>query len=547
MKKAFLILVACPVLVFSQTRKQKKAAAKADTETIANIRTHIRYLASDSLEGRRTGAPGELLAMEYISGQFKKAGMEPAGTQDFIQLFSIPEGKQLPATGNQLEIEGQALQLEKDYFPLAYSALRSAEGVASPALRERGSLWFWDIKELLEENKGNPHFDIDDAIRQEAAKATKKNATALLVFNSGRQADPVSFSKRDTTAAMALPVLYIKPAAVAAYIGDLTASYTIRLSVQMQQASRTGRNVVGFINNHAPATVILGAHYDHLGYGEDGNALDEKGSIHNGADDNASGTAALLELARQLKTADDKNNNYLFIAFSGEELGLLGSKYWLEHPSVAITPNYMINMDMIGRYNAAKPLTIGGYGSSPSWGRLLQGISGESLVIKFDSSGAGPSDHASFYRKQIPVLFFFTNGHEDYHKASDDWDKINYEGELAIIKYIRRVITAANTEGKLPFSLTREAAIGPVNLPVTLGIMPDYGFSGAGVRIEAVSSNKTAERSGLRAGDVLLQLGDQRFTDVPGYMQVLRTFKKGDSTLLRFKRGQEEKTITIQF
>jgi hypothetical protein len=551
MKKALLILVACPILAYPQTRKQKKALEQAqiqaDTATVMNLRAHVQYLSDDQLEGRRAGTQGELLAMQYISTQFKKAGIEPKGTSNFEQEFAIAAGKQLPVASNTLEVNEQPLSLHNDFFPLAYAASLHAEGDASPCLREKGEPWFWDVKDALDDNKDNPHFNIYDAIRDEAAKATKKGAKALLVFNSSKQADHIHFNKRDTTAAMLLPVLYITAAGWKKYFTDPMATYSLRVQVEIQQPSRTGRNVVGYINNNAVTTIILGAHYDHLGYGEDGNALDGQGQIHNGADDNASGTAALIELARLLKISNDRNNNYLFIAFSGEELGLLGSKYWLDHPSVTIHPNYMINMDMIGRYNSAKPLTIGGYGTSSAWATVLQNIPANTLAIRFDSTGAGPSDHASFYRKDIPVLFFFTNGHEDYHKAGDDWNKINYTGELAIVKYIQQVIAGTGTLGKLPFVKTKEADIGPVNLPVTLGIMPDYAFSGTGVRIDGVSKGKLAEGAGLETGDILLQLGDQRFTDVTSYMQALRTFKKGDKTTLRFQRGTTEKTVALQF
>lgn len=547
MKKALLILVAFPMFTFAQSRKQKKAQAKADLETITNLRTHITYLADDKLEGRSAGSKGELLAMEYISTQFGKAGLEPKGNQAFVQTFPIKSGKQLPLGHNKLEVNGQALSLEEEYFPLPYSASATIESSASPALREKGEPWFWDLKEAIDEHKDNPHFDAQAAIRHEAGIAARKGAKALFVINSSLPSNDISFNKKDTSVTMPLPVVYVTSKAVKQHFHDLTTSYELNLQVKIEEPARTGHNVIGFINNNAPHTVVIGAHYDHIGWGEDGNSLDGKGAIHNGADDNASGTAALMELARLLKSANHKKNNYLFIAFSGEELGLLGAKYWLENPSVNITPNYMINMDMIGRYNSDRSLTIGGYGTSPQWGGLLKTVSDHSLSIRFDSSGAGPSDHAAFYHKGIPVLFFFTNSHEDYHKASDDADKINYEGELAIVRYIHQVIEAADNAGKLPFARTKDPEIGTVNLPVTLGIMPDYAFNGNGVRIDGISKGKLAEKTGLKTGDIIFQLGDKSFTDVMSYMQTLRTFKKGDTTQLRIRRGQEEKTFEIQF
>ena len=546
MKNLLLIVLIIPALSFAQTRKQRKAQAKADTLTITNLRTHIQWLASDKLEGRRTGTAGELLAMQYIAVQFEKTGLTPKGTNGFIQEFEINEGKQLAETDNFFSVNGQKLELKKDYFPLAYSANIAADGSSSLGLRENGSPWFFDLKDVLDENKSNPHFDINDAINAEAKRTKEKGGNALVVFNSSATTDNVQFNKNDSSAAASLPILYLTKDAMQHFFADATGVYDLKMQVSLAHAIRKAHNVVGYLNFNAPTTVIIGAHYDHLGYGEDANSLDGQGQIHNGADDNASGTAALMEMARLLQQTKAHNNNYLFIAFSGEELGLFGSKYWLEKPSANIVPNYMINMDMVGRYDSSKKLTIGGYGTSPVWGSVFTTTVDTNLVIKFDSSGTGPSDHASFYRKDIPVLFFFTNSHNDYHKATDDWDKINYNGELEIVKYINRIIEATDSKGKLSFTKTRDQEIRSVSLPVTLGVMPDYGFTGTGMRIDGVSKGKLAERTGLQAGDILLQLGEYKFVDVQTYMQVLQHFKKGDKSKLTIKRGDKEMQFDVQ-
>ena len=235
------------------------------------------------------------------------------------------------------------------------------------------------------------------------------------------------------------------------------------------------------------------------------------------------------------------------MAFSGEELGLLGSKYWLQHPTANVNLNYMINLDMVGRYSPDRKLTIGGYGTSPTWGDIFQTTTDPNLEIKFDSSGSGPSDHSAFYRDSVPVLFFFTNSHSDYHKATDDADKINYKDETEIVDYIVNIINAANNKGKLSFLKTKDAEMRSVSLPVTLGVMPDYGFTGAGMRIDGVSKGKTAEKIGLKPGDVLLQLGDFKFVDVQTYMQALQHFKKGDKTTLIISRDGEEMSFDVQF
>ncbi|MFT4153724.1 M28 family peptidase [Parafilimonas sp.] len=546
MKKFLLLLLLFPVATAMQAQS-KRARAKADKIITANIESHINYLASDKLEGRRAGSPGENLAMQYISNMFEKYRLSPKGDNGFIQAFNVSEGNAYTSPDNHFSVNNEKLEPKTDYYPLSFSANTAAKGSVSPMLREKGQIWFWNVSDVLEDNKGNPHFDMAGAVKEEAEKDAKKGATALIVYNSSNLADNVLFDKFDTTATVDIPVIYVTQQGLQKYFADVTGYYDLDLNVHLQADNRKAHNVVGYIDFNAPTTVVIGAHYDHLGYGEDGNSLDGAGQIHNGADDNASGTAAMMELARILYNTKARNNNYLFIAFSGEELGLLGSKYWLQHASADINMNYMINLDMVGRYSADRKLTIGGYGTSPTWGEVFQTTTDPNLEIKFDSSGSGPSDHAAFYNDSVPVLFFFTNSHADYHKATDDADKINYKDETEIVDYIVNIINAANDKGKLAFSKTKDAEMRMVSLPVTLGVMPDYGFTGAGMRIDGVSKGKTAEKIGLKPGDVLLQLGDYKFVDVQTYMQALQHFKKGDKTTLIISRDGKESSFDVQF
>lgn len=331
-------------------------------------------------------------------------------------------------------------------------------------------------------------------------------------------------------------------------LGD-AGSYTQAFEVSGKE-KRTGHNVIGFIDNKAASTVVLGAHYDHLGYGEDKNSLytGTGKMVHNGADDNASGTATLIELGRWLKKSGNKKYNYILVAFSGEELGLFGSKFFIEHSAVPInTINYMINMDMVGRLNdSTRTISVGGYGTSPEWGRLIK-TETDFFKIKIDSSGTGPSDHTSFYNKDIPVLFFFTGTHMDYHKPSDDADKINYNGMLHILTYIQNLLTQTNNTGKLAFTKTREVHVGRTSFKVSLGIMPDYTFSGPGVHVDGVTSGRAAEKAGILKGDVILQLGEHVTADVEGYMKALNKFDKGQSTNAKIKRGDKEMILPVVF
>ena len=520
--------------------------SKADKLLIQNLKGHIQFLASDELEGRRAGTPGEQKAINYIVEQYQGLAIQPMGTNGFIQDFKIDEGKRF-ANDAFVKINNQQAILDIDFFALSNSGSQHFTSRASVALNEMNQAWFKDVHEVLEENTSNPHFDINEWLTTTTAELKIKGAIALILHNSGSLVDNIQFNKNDTSKALSLPVLYFTKQGFEKYFSDESGTYSIEAKVQFEHPARTAHNVVGFIDNKAANTIILGAHLDHLGYNEDKNGLDLNNFIHNGADDNASGTAALIELAKSLVKKAPKNNNYLIIHFSGEELGLLGSKYWLDHPTYSGNFNYMINMDMVGRYDTARKLTIGGYGTSSKWSEILSKTP-TTLLTHYDSAGTGPSDHSSFYRKDMPVLFMFTGSHSDYHKATDDWDKINYEGEKEIVRLLQKIIKATDTYGKLDFLKTREQSMGKsTKFTVSLGVMPDYAFTGTGVRIEGTSQGKLGEKLGLKPADVLLQVGDYKLIDVMSYMQALGRFKKGDKTILVVKRGTEEIKYDIQF
>ena len=548
-------LLFCFTLLLLAACSSSKKTARADTQTIDNLKAHIQFLADDKLEGRRTGTPGEKLAMEYIATQFKTIGLLPKGSEGYYQPFGVNDGKQINP-GSQLAINGHELQAGKDFFPFPFSSNQKIEALPSIAVQEWGMPWFVDLKEIAEENKANPHFDLAEYIHGYASKAKSKGAAALLFYNSSSIDDKLAFDAKDRQEETAVPIVYVNKEIARRYFADKTATLNLKIKTDIGEKKRTGYNVVGYIDNGAATTVVLGAHFDHLGYGEDGNSMLRTGErlIHNGADDNASGTAALIELAGKLKTSGATGTNYLFIAFSGEELGLFGSKFFTEHPTIDLkNVDYMINMDMVGRLNdSTHVITIGGYGTSPAWGELFSDINGgknkSPFVFKFDSSGTGPSDHTSFYRKDIPVLFYFTGLHTDYHKPTDDADKINYRGEQAIVQQIFSVVESLNNKPKLVFSKTRETQTGSsARFGVTLGIMPDYTFAGAGVRADGVTDGKPAQKAGLKAGDIIIQLGEMAITSLENYMQALGKFKKGDTTKVKYRRGNETLETAVEF
>jgi Zn-dependent M28 family amino/carboxypeptidase len=545
-----MIRITILLVLLAQTTVAQKLKKK-DKVVFTNLQKHVSFLADDKLEGRRTGTNGEKLAYEYISSEFSKAGLIAKGDNNtYLQAFEVNEGKEVNKP-THLIIDGNDLQLDKDYFPFVFSPNKSVEAATAIALPERGTLHFWNLNEVLEENKNNPHFDIQDTLKTKVTSATEKGATGLIVYNTSTINDDFKFEAKAKTETTAIPVVYVQKGVANKFFKDETVTHDIKIKIDIGNKVRTGHNVIGYIDNAAVNTIIIGAHYDHLGFGEDHNSLftGTTPAIHNGADDNASGTSAMIEVSKLIKAANLKKYNYLFIAFSGEELGLYGSKYFTEHSTINLsTANYMINLDMVGRLNdSTRGLNIGGYGTSPTWGEMLN-AKDNYFAIKFDSSGTGPSDHTSFYRKDIPVLFFFTGVHSDYHKPSDDANKINYTGQLKVVNYIYDIVVATNKKEKLSFTKTREVATSAKSsFKVTLGIMPDYTFSGSGVRVDGVSDGKIAQKVGIQTGDVVEQLGDIKFTDVQGYMGALGKFKKGEASKVKVKRGDKELWFDIVF
>jgi hypothetical protein len=309
----------------------------------------------------------------------------------------------------------------------------------------------------------------------------------------------------------------------------------------------TGNNVIGFLDNNAENTIIIGAHFDHLGFGGEGSLYrDAIKAIHNGADDNASGVSVLLNLAAKLITKNT-GNNYLFMAFSGEEMGLLGSNYFVKNPTIDIKKvSYMINMDMVGRMKKDSTLAVYGTGTSPIFKQVLKSHNNSFKLVQ-QESGVGPSDHTSFYLADIPVLHFFTGQHEDYHKPSDDSEKLNYDGMKLISEYIFNIISDLDDNGKLAFRKTVNESESTPRFKVGLGVIPDYLYDGQGMRIDGVSEGKAAQKAGLQKGDIIVKLGDSTITNMMSYMRALSIFKEGDKTSVVIKREAKEVIKEIGF
>ncbi len=394
--------------------------------------------------------------------------------------------------------------------------------------------------------------DTDDA---EYAKTTelKKHITYLASDNmKGR----LTGSKEEKTAADYLAKQFksfgLKPFKGSSYFQDF--DYKVRLNPHdsLQTTANTGRNVIGYLDNKAAKTIVVGAHYDHLGLNEHHNSTkpNSQGEIHNGADDNASGVAGVLELARMLtQNKAIEKVNYLFVLFSGEEDGLIGSKKLAETVKTSY-PNVvtMLNIDMIGRLNDKKEMSVGGVGTSPIFSKLAEKNKPAGFNITLDESGIGPSDHTSFYLKDIPVLFFFTGTHSDYHKPSDDEDKINYYGVKNCTDFAFRMLTDLSNEDKIEFTKTKmNAQKTRPKYKVTLGVMPDYTDHGDGLHIDGVTEGRPAFEAGLKEGDIITKIGDCTIKEVYSYMECLAKINAGDELPVTYRRNGETKTVKVKF
>ncbi|TSA51621.1 MAG: M28 family peptidase [Sphingobacteriales bacterium] len=528
------------------------------------LKKDVYFLASDSLNGRQTGSKGEQIASDYIIKQYKLLGLKPMGDNGtFLQAFETNVGIKYSGE-NYLSVNRAMLQADSDYYALNFSASGKATGslqnagygMNAPQIEvndfekassDSGKIYLIETSSPDGESphsKYYPYLDLQSKIQN----AIKSGATAVLLINTHADAEDPSKNFTKYLTPVSIPVVFVKKTAYKKYFTGK--KILIQLSVGLEKISITGHNVIAYKDNGAKTTVAIGAHYDHLGHNEFGGSLHkgEGNGIHNGADDNASGTAGVMALATVLSSQKNVNNNYLFINFSGEELGLIGSKYFAEHSTVDTnTLNYMINMDMIGRYNPEKGMEIGGLGTSPQYD-FIRSMKDDSLKWKLGESGTGPTDFTSFYHINVPVLNFFTGVHEDYHKPTDDADKLNYKKEAEILELELRIIDSLNSKGTLTFARTKESeSTGAPTYKVKLGIIPDYMYEGVGLRVDGVDDGLVASKAGIQKGDIIIKVGDFTISDIHIYMKALGSITKGDTVIIIVKRGDEEKKLSANF
>lgn len=564
--------------------------------TIRELQEEIKYLSSDSLKGRLTGSTGDSLAAEYVKNKLASYGLFPLSGNG-LQRFRVTK-RILPGKNNSLIINGINYTPGKDFMPVAFSSnsgLESDMVFTGYGFNINGDSLKWNDYTGIEvkgkwvmilrgdpepENTKSPFIPFS-ADRDKALLAKDMGAAGVLLV-SGPIFDPQdAFDSLGTEGfSVDIPVLRIKREVadnmlikskntIAALEKKLNekrkpVEFSTKVIVtgksELVTENANTRNVVMILAGEDEQLkneyIILGAHFDHLGMGGPGSssrALDTIG-IHHGADDNASGVAMMLELAEKFaKTKGSHKRSIICLSFSGEEEGLLGSKHFVDDPGIDLTKvNSMINLDMVGRLNETNNLQISGVGTAAGLKDLVYAKSDTSIIkLTLFDEGYGPSDHSSFYGKNIPVLFYFTGAHLDYHTPTDTWDKINYGGMVKVSGLIFNVAEElASSTARLQFKESgpkAETVRYRRGKGVTLGIMPD--FAGAvknGLRADFVTPGKPAALGGMRKGDIITAINGKTVNNIQDYMFRMGQLKQGQTISVEVLRNDKKEVLLIQ-
>ncbi|MBI9038783.1 MAG: M20/M25/M40 family metallo-hydrolase [Bacteroidales bacterium] len=576
-------------LLFSQTIEEPEI-------TIAELKEHITYLASDSIKGRKPGTPEGLLSAEYIKNSFTETGLKPLADDGF-QYFEIVTNVNL-GDNNSLKIGDYSAKPDEDYIPYSFSSngkLFSQVVFAGYGFDIDIDSLKWNDYENIDVNgkwvmllRGDPEPDNPDSKFYDFAKARDKVLTAKdkgaagVLLVSGIRFDEtdklVALYYDKTKSGSGIPVLNIKRNIADKILeknkktveqieneiieNKKPLSFAVPFEVLseteiIQQKVRT-QNVIAVLEGNDPILkdefIIIGGHYDHLGMGGygSGSRMPDTIAVHNGADDNASGVSGILEIAEKLAAKNNNKRSIIFMAFGGEEMGLLGSKYFVNNPLIELKNVVaMVNIDMIGRLNESNKILIGGTGTSVEAETILNNSLEEiDIKLSFSPEGFGPSDHASFYAENIPVFFVSTGAHEDYHTPMDDVEKINFEGQKAISDYLVNVVDDLSTrDSALTF---REA--GPKKntnfrgrLKITLGIMPDFTSSDLkGLGVGGVRPDGPAKKGGMKKGDLIIAVDGKSVENIYDYMNRLKKLKPGQIITVDIIRNDEKKVLLIQ-
>lgn len=568
------------------------SSAFSDSISADKLKQHVTYLASDELQGRRAGTKGADDAAKYIESGFRRCGLKST-LQKFSFVAEVKGGSR-----NSLKVKsgGGSLMLEagRDFVPLAFSSSKIAAGqvvfagygISAPEL-SYDNYQGTDAGRIVMVLQGSPDGDNPHGrfaekappgreIQSKTIQAREKGAAGIVIISEHEsfKADRLARLPHDLNFLDAgIPAVVLSKSAARSILekggitlGDAEKQFgqnakplpvgniQLEFKTDVVRVEKETANVLGVLPGSDPRLaseyVVVGAHYDHLGLGgQESLSQNGIGEIHHGADDNASGTAALLEIARVLSSQAIKpQRTIVFCAFAAEELGLLGSAAYTKKPIVPIESTAaMINMDMIGRLRR-NSVVVGGAGTSPEWKALLERLNGSTgLTLGFQEDGYGPSDHQSFYVRNLPVLFFFTGSHDDYHKPSDTADRINYQGMQKIGELVRQVALAiANQSTRIAFSKVQtESRPTGRGFRVYLGTVPNYSDQSDGLKLDGVRPGSPAERAGLRAGDVVIRIGKFTIKNVYDYTYALGEMRAGEEIEIAVKREGSEVNLKI--
>ena len=564
------------------------------------LKERVTHLASPALEGRGSGTAGNEMAAQYIAAAFKRVGLKPLGTYrqfeseirsnktGYYQPFSFTAGAARGAN-NRLEatVGGttQRLRPRAEFEPSAVSKPGKALGPVvfvgygieskEPARNDYAGV---DVSGkivllLAGAPTNDPHSPLQETagIRRKAMTAREKGAAAMLVVLP-KDTDAPQMASDETGGDAGLPILVMRRPVVEKWLaaegkkledleaklgaggGAFSTRITVNLSADVRKDTRITANVAGLLEGSDPALknefVVIGAHMDHLGAtgGMSSLAGPRNTAIHYGADDNASGTSGVMELADYFAALPQKpKRSLLFICFSGEELGLLGSAHYTKNPLVPLNQTVaMLNMDMIGRMQNNRLIVVG-TGSSPFWSGLIDEVNkAANFSISKSESGFGASDQQSFYLQKIPVLFFFTGLHADYHKPSDTADKVNVTDMTRVVEFAAQCARKiADSSSRPVFQEIKSQDTAPAaRFRVSLGSIPDYAAEVEGVMLSGVRPGSPAEKAGLKAGDIIIKFGSRQIRNVQEYTIALSEFKPGDEVEIVVKRGNE--TVTVK-
>ena len=545
-------------------------------------------MSADEREGRFPGTKGSQEAINYIVDELKGSGVSPAVDDEYLQYFNFTKDIK-PSGLNEIRFNNKKYDINTDFMPLEFSSNASftadvafiGYGFSIKDSVEWDDYKYIDVKDswvaiLMGSPDGDhPHSKYADhiPIRKKAILAKDNDAKGVLFINQSDSDEFIPLRYDPNSNNMDIPVVQISRKFANDLLNDslqffqdeinsdlLSRSFLLNKSIDSKISLKKETiqipNIIGMIHgnhdNHKNEYIVIGAHFDHLGYGgqSSGSLAPDERSIHNGADDNASGMAGVLEIAEKLKANQfELNRSILFMGYNAEEQGLLGSKHYVNNPTVPLKNIItMINMDMIGRMSNNK-ITVGGTGTSSAFDSILNNVEkNHDLLTTKSPEGFGPSDHSSFYINDIPVLFFFTGAHNDYHKPSDDWAQINVEGEKKILDMIYDIVIQIDQLETRPV-FTEAGPKGPsqsrTSFKVTFGIIPSYSSNAIGLEIDGARKGGPAEQAGMKKGDIIIEIEGKSISNIYDYMYRLAELKTGQSVEVTIQRGDKELKLIL--